>query len=293
MAFIDFTTLQSTVQKEQEEAEKRKAEQEKLANQQVKQQAPEKVEEKVEAKEPQNGPKPPRREPKVPDAANDTEKEEKEPESTPNGRRVPDVEVPKESNDTTIEPTLDGTEDSTPKASSQSTDVRQVKRKADVKPRPENPKARVGDVAAIKMASVRSLPAELVNEAKRLFPEATNNVDAVAVYMAYKSGISSALNKDQREMLKHVSDADPIVTLNERIEHIERGMTSMVALMQELELLSTFMVYDRLGFRVETPESPKDVNLNENGMKDMLARIREVARTVRLQEKYSSGRPIR
>ena len=292
MAFIDFTTLQSTVQKEQEEATKRKAEQEKLDNQ-VKQQAPEKAEDKVEAKEPQNDPKPPRREPKVPDTVNDTEGEEKEPESTPSGRRVPDVEVPKESNDTTIEPTLDGTEDSTPKASSQSTDVRQVKRKADVKPRPENPKARVGDVAAIKMASVRSLPAELVNEAKRLFPEATNNVDAVTVYMAYKSGISSALNKDQREMLKHVSDADPIVTLNERIEHIERGMTSMVALMQELELLSTFMVYDRLGFRVETPESPKDVNLNENGMKDMLARIREVARTVRLQEKYSAGRPIR
>lgn len=291
MAFIDFTTLQSNIQKEQEEEAKRKAEQ--LKNQPVKQQAPEKVEEKVEAKEPQNDPKPPRREPKVSDAINDTADEEKEPENTPNGRRVPDVEVPKESNDTTIEPTLDGTEDSTPKESSQSTDVRQVKRKADVKPRPENLKARVGDVAAIKMASVRNLPAELVNEAKRLFPEATNNVDAVAVYMAYKSGISSALNKDQREMLKHVSDADPIVTLNERIEHIERGMTSMVALMQELELLSTFMVYDRLGFRVETPESPKDVNLNENGMKDMLARIREVARTVRLQEKYSAGRPIR
>lgn len=289
MAFIDFTTLQSNIQREQEEEAKRKAEQEKLKNQPVKQQAPEEAEDK----KPQNDPKPPRREPEVPEAINDTEEEEKEPESTPNGRRVPDVEVPKESNDTTIEPTLDGTEDSTPKASSQSTDVRQVKRKADVKPRPENPKARVGDVAAIKMASVRSLPAELVNEAKRLFPEATNNVDAVTVYMAYKSGISSALNKDQREMLKHVSDADPIVTLNERIEHIERGMTSMVALMQELELLSTFMVYDRLGFRVETPESPKDVNLNENGMKDMLARIREVARTVRLQEKYSAGRPIR
>lgn len=290
MAFIDFTTLQSNIQREQEEAEKRKAEQ--LKNQEakpVKQQAPEESEDN----KPQNDPKPPRREPEIPDATNDTAEEEKEPESTPNGRRVPDVEVPKESNDTTIEPTLDGTEDSTPKASSQSTDVRQVKRKADVKPRPENSKARVGDVAAIKMASVRSLPAELVNEAKRLFPEATNNVDAVAVYMAYKSGISSALNKDQREMLKHVSDADPIVTLNERIEHIERGMTSMVALMQELELLSTFMVYDRLGFRVETPESPKDVNLNENGMKDMLARIREVARTVRLQEKYSAGRPIR
>lgn len=290
MAFIDFTTLQSNIQREQEEATKREAEQ--LKNQEakpVKQQAPEESEDN----KPQNDPKPPRREPEVPEAINDTEEEEKEPESTPNGRRVPDVEVPKESNDTTIEPTLDGTEDSTPKASSQSTDVRQVKRKADVKPRPENPKARVGDVAAIKMASVRSLPAELVNEAKRLFPEATNNVDAVAVYMAYKSGISSALNKDQREMLKHVSDADPIVTLNERIEHIERGMTSMVALMQELELLSTFMVYDRLGFRVETPESPKDVNLNENGMKDMLARIREVARTVRLQEKYSAGRPIR
>lgn len=290
MAFIDFTTLQSNIQREQEEAEKRKAEQ--LKNQEakpVKQQAPEETGDN----KPQNDLKPLRREPEIPDATNDTEEEEKEPESTPNGRRVPDVEVPKESNDTTIEPTLDGTEDSTPKASSQSTDVRQVKRKADVKPRPENPKARVGDVAAIKMASVRSLPAELVNEAKRLFPEATNNVDAVAVYMAYKSGISSALNKDQREMLKHVSDADPIVTLNERIEHIERGMTSMVALMQELELLSTFMVYDRLGFRVETPESPKDVNLNENGMKDMLARIREVARTVRLQEKYSAGRPIR
>lgn len=290
MAFIDFTTLQSNIQREQEEEAKRKAEQ--LKNQEaksVKQQAPEESEDN----KPQNDPKPPRREPEVPDAINDTAEEEKEPESTPNGRRVPDVEVPKESNDTTIEPTLDGTEDSTPKASSQSTDVRQVKRKADVKPRPENHKARVGDVAAIKMASVRSLPAELVNEAKRLFPEATNNVDAVAVYMAYKSGISSALNKDQREMLKHVSDADPIVTLNERIEHIERGMTSMVALMQELELLSTFMVYDRLGFRVETPESPKDVNLNENGMKDMLARIREVARTVRLQEKYSAGRPIR
>lgn len=286
MAFIDFTTLQSNIQREQEEEAKRKAEQ--LKNQSVKQ-APETAEDN----EPQNDPKPPRREPEVPDAISDTAEEEKEPESTPNGRRVPDVEVPKESNDTTIEPTLDGTEDSTSKASSQSTDVRQVKRKADVKPRPENPKAMVGDVAAIKMASVRSLPAELVNEAKRLFPEATNNVDAVAVYMAYKSGISSALNKDQREMLKHVSDADPIVTLNERIEHIERGMTSMVALMQELELLSTFMVYDRLGFRVETPESPKDVNLNENGMKDMLARIRELARTVRLQEKYSAGRPIR
>lgn len=149
------------------------------------------------------------------------------------------------------------------------------------------PKSRSGGIY------IRNIPNSVVAETRRLFPQATNNTDAVTAYIAYQAGIKEGLTPTQLELLENVQVEDPIAEQRDRISHIERILATLVNMMRELEIASSYMIFDRLGFRRENPNSPRQTNINEPGMTDMIERIREISQQMRRQENIKKGRPIK
>lgn len=149
------------------------------------------------------------------------------------------------------------------------------------------PKSRSGGIY------IRNIPNSLVAETRRLFPQATNNTDAVTAYIAYQAGIKEGLTPTQLELLENVQVEDPIAEQRDRISHMERILATLVNMMRELEIASSYMIFDRLGFRRENPNSPRQTNINEPGMTDMIERIREISQQMRRQENIKKGRPIK
>lgn len=200
-------------------------------------------------------------------------------------RRFPDAPSSPDEDTTfaSVEMGPDGTYMTTDYKKDAEVDMEIPKRKSKVKPR--RIKAEV--------VYLRDMPKSLVNEARRIFPAANNNTDAVAAYVAYKSGVTNGLNDAQLELLNTTDVIDPIVEQNQRIARIERTMTNMFSIMQELEMAMSYMIFDRLGFRRENPDAPRQANLNEPGMMEMIERVREVSKQMRKQESLRKGRPLR
>ena len=213
---------------------------------------------------------------------NVSEHEEEKPK-----RRRPDV--PDEPDADTVSASAEmspaGTHMATEYKSEEAPDMELPKRKPTVKSKSRRQKSEV--------VYLRNVPKSVAGEARRIFPTANNNTDAVAAYIAYKSGVRDGLTDTQLELLDTTEVVDPIVEQNQRIAHIENTMVNMSNMMRELETAMSYIIFDRLGFRRENPDAPRQANLNEPGMTEMIERVREMSRQMYQQEKRRKGRPFR
>ena len=220
-------------------------------------------------------------------------------ESTKPKRRLPDV--PDEPDADTVSASAEmspaGTHMATEYKSEDAPDMELPKRKPTVKQ-----KSTAKQKPTVKQKSrrqksevvyLRNVPKSVAGEARRIFPTANNNTDAVAAYIAYKSGVRDGLTDTQLELLDTTEVSDPIVEQNQRIAHIENTMVNMSNMMRELETAMSYIIFDRLGFRRENPDAPRQANLNEPGMTEMIERVREMSRQMYQQEKRRKGRPFR
>lgn len=232
---------------------------------------------------------------------NETQNSSDEPDDVPehtekevkSERRLP--AAPEEPEADTMSPTVEmspaGAHSTTEYKGDAVPDMELPKRKPTVQSKPAaKPKSRR---QRSEVVYLRDMPKSIVGEARRIFPTAGNNTDAVAVYIAYKSGVRDGLTDAQVELLDTTEVADPVVEQNQRLSHMERTMTNMVSMMQELEMAVSYMIFDRLGFRRENPDAPRQANMNEPGMTEMIERVREMGRQMRQQENRRKGRPIR
>ena len=197
-------------------------------------------------------------------------------------RKLPDAPVPDEEAD------IDVTVEMQPGGAQTTRAVDDKREKPDMKP-PTRRRAK----SKRSTVYLRDIPASLVAEARHMFPEAKNNTDAVAAYMALKMGIVDDLTDEQTELLRSHRSEDPVAVMNDRLNGIERDMRAFLAMAQELELTLGFLVFDRLGYRREEATSPRDVNLLENGVEAMVARMQECTKNFRARERIRNGRPKR
>jgi hypothetical protein len=220
-------------------------------------------------------------------------------EGTKPKRRLPDV--PDEPDADTVSASAEmspaGTHMATEYKSEDASDMELPKRKPTVKQ-----KSTAKQKPTVKQKSrrqksevvyLRNVPKSVAGEARRIFPTANNNTDAVAAYIAYKSGVRDGLTDTQLELLDTTEVADLIVEQNQRITHVENTMVNMSVMMRELETAMSYIIFDRLGFRRENPDAPRQANLNEPGMTEMIQRVREMSRQMYQQEKRRKGRPFR
>lgn len=290
MAEIDFTDIERQVRKKREEEAARLRALE-LASSEESESAdapeqPEDAQDVPQGLEPvQDVTDEPENVQEVPDEPEDdsehVEEEAKPERKLPTAPEEPDVDTMTAS----VEISPAGTNMTTDYKGEDAPDMEMPKRKPTVKSKSRRQRS--------EFVYLRDMPKSVVGEARRIFPTASNNTDAVTAYIAYKSGVKDGLTDTQLELLDTTEVADPIVEQNKRIAHVERTMTNMFNMLQELEMAVSYMIFDRLGFRRENPDAPRQANMNEPGMTEMIERVREMSRQMRQQENRRKGRPLR
>lgn len=145
---------------------------------------------------------------------------------------------------------------------------------------------------------LRNFPTILVLEARRQFPEAMSQTDAVAALLAVKTGIKDGLSENIKALVENYEETDEMQSrfenIDKRLNHVTDKLPELEYLLRELEFISIYSVFDYLGYRREdTPASPRNMEFLEPGMEDIIYRMREQVRKFIKDEKLKNGRPIR
>jgi hypothetical protein len=153
-------------------------------------------------------------------------------------------------------------------------------------------KAHAGRKASEK-ASIRDFPTNLLAIAKSEFPSAQNQTDALAAYVYVKSGKNVAISDSIRELVDDWEGDHTVANIEKRVTSLENSVREIKKMLESLNLLMAYVAFDRLGYRNEQARSPRDVNLLENGVEDLMKRVDEQADTKRKHDAVQNGRPIR
>lgn len=230
--------------------------------------------------------------PVVKDEIKEDIKEEEILKEKPQERRYPSVgEIDETDSTVSVEMTPGGTSMSTVDVNKEdSVDMNIPKSN---KPKQSKAKAQQKKPKASDVTYIRDMPKSLVTEARAVFPSASNNTDALAAYVSLKSGNTEGLTDDQLFLVRNVKEKDPIQVMNSHLARLEKDIFKIFGTTKQLELVVGYLLFDRLGYRRENPNGPKDANLLEPGMEEMLDRIRTQADQYEKQENIRNGRPIR
>lgn len=143
-------------------------------------------------------------------------------------------------------------------------------------------------------AQIRDFPRSLLAIARAEFPDATNNTDALAAYLLAKSGRSNLdVPESVSELVKNWEGDKTLENMEKRMNALSGQMAIVMAMLQEMELLTTFIAFDRLGYRQDVATDVRSVDFLESGVTDLMARLREQTKLLRKQDAIKNGRPIR
>lgn len=142
---------------------------------------------------------------------------------------------------------------------------------------------------------IRGFPKTLLALAKTEFPNATNNTDALSAYVAVKADERpTGLSDSVKELIDGWGGDGSIQNIDARLSNLERQMSVLVAILQELELGIAYQTFDYLGYRKEdAPNDIRNVNFLEAGVPELITRMREQTKQLRTQENIKRGKPIR
>lgn len=167
-------------------------------------------------------------------------------------------------------------------------DAKQRRKKTSVKPSPSENKG---------VCFIKDFPRELMNIVRRAFPDARNNVDALAAFVIVHSGENVFVNDDVQSLVDIYSSDDPILSISDRLSSIDKQSKDLKKLCFELELGLSYMIFDRLGYRTANSRDTRSIDMlesNKSGsVTDVIERLREQSVQQQKAENIKNGRPIR
>ena len=147
---------------------------------------------------------------------------------------------------------------------------------------------------ANETSQIRDFPKELVRLAQAEFPEAKTMPDALSAFMIVKSGhMANDIPDSVKELVNNYKGENTLKTVEERLQSMERKIKESTVLTEEIHLAMTYVLFDRLGFRLENPRSPSKVNLSESGMSELRQNLSEQTRHIKALEQIKEGRRFR
>lgn len=168
--------------------------------------------------------------------------------------------------------------------------VEHLERKVEETPKPvKKPKRTSG----AQGAHLRNVPHSVVTAARAEFPSASNNVDAVAAFVASRTGIYDDLTDEQCRLAKQSNREDPLVAVNKRLQAMEEMASKQKEANDELQLAVTYMLFDRMGWRRQNPKGPESVDFVEPGVTQLAQRLHQQTKQVADIERRRRGRPFR
>lgn len=163
-------------------------------------------------------------------------------------------------------------------------------RKVEEAPKPSKKPKRANGAQG---AHLRNVPHSVVTAARAEFPSASNNVDAVAAFVASRTGIYDDLTDEQCRLAKQSNREDPLVSVNKKLQAMEEMLAKQKEVNDELQLAVTYMLFDRLGWRRQNPKGPESVDFVEPGVTQLAQRLHQQTKQVVDIERRRRGRPFR
>ena len=168
--------------------------------------------------------------------------------------------------------------------------VEHLERKAEETPKPPKKQKRTSGAQG---AHLRNVPHSVVTAARAEFPSASNNVDAVAAFVASRTGIYDDLTDEQCRLAKQSNREDPLVAVNKKLQVMEEMVSKQKEAIDELQLAVTYMLFDRMGWRRQNPKGPESVDFVEPGVTQLAQRLHQQTKQVADIERRRRGRPFR
>lgn len=168
--------------------------------------------------------------------------------------------------------------------------VERLERKAEETPTPPKKQKRTSGAQG---AHLRNVPHSVVTAARAEFPSASNNVDAVAAFVASRTGIYDDLTDEQCRLAKQSNREDPLVSVNKKLQSMEEMLSKQKEVNDELQLAVTYMLFDRMGWRRQNPKGPESVDFVEPGVTQLAQRLHQQTKQVADIERRRRGRPFR
>lgn len=168
--------------------------------------------------------------------------------------------------------------------------VEKLERKVEETPKPPKKQKRTSGAQG---AHLRNVPHSVVTAARAEFPSASNNVDAVAAFVASRTGIYDDLTDEQCRLAKQSNREDPLVSVNKKLQAMEEMLSKQKEVNDELQLAVTYMLFDRMGWRRQNPKGPESVDFVEPGVTQLAQRLHQQTKQVADIEHRRRGRPFR
>lgn len=146
-----------------------------------------------------------------------------------------------------------------------------------------------------EFAHLRDIPKVLVKCIQSEFPNAKNQNDAVVAWIVCHANetliraVASSLTEDQVEAIKSWQNSAE-VSNEHRLDIIVKKLKDLDVAVDTLEMLLSYLVLDRKGFSTEHVNSPRNINMLENGVLDVIVRAEEQTKQMRNQRNIIQGR---
>lgn len=144
---------------------------------------------------------------------------------------------------------------------------------------------------------IKDFPRALMQKVRSLFPDATNNNDALSAFVITHLREDITVSDTVDALVENFNKNDPIVGVHERLRNLETQVSALVKGLSEIELGLSYIIYDRLGYRNVQPKDARSTDMLESNragsVTDIVSRLREQATQMRRQDNIKNGRPIR
>ena len=141
---------------------------------------------------------------------------------------------------------------------------------------------------------VKKFPKAIMTRIQKEFPGATQ-LDALVAWImthcdeTFGAACGGSLTEGQMNMVDSY-EKDTIHSTYDLCAAILKAQQNIDYKLSTLQLESSYLLYDRLGFREGVPPTPEQVDLLENGVTDIALRAQDQTKAFRAEENYRNGR---
>lgn len=139
---------------------------------------------------------------------------------------------------------------------------------------------------------VREIPRPIMNALRQMFPETASKADLISAAVYILTDGACEISDRAMDLVKSYSADDKLISINDRLAHLERDSKRQLMLLQSIELCTCFNTFDRRYGSNGPRKGAKLTEFREQENLDMLERLREQARDQARMDDLERGRQI-
>ena len=144
---------------------------------------------------------------------------------------------------------------------------------------------------------LRDFTRSLTLMARQMFPDAQSNTKAVAALMYANRDMNSAFDYDDvpEDVIELAARCDTFRNQENIVRNLQKLDSIVHSLVGGEEVLLyaiSYLIYDRLGFRQDSPVNPADTNFNVKGMNYLQDNLMQATARYKKEREYNEGRPL-